>query len=117
MRITYNLEKYKTLRKKLRQSMTPEEVALWQYLKNKKLGYKFRRQASIGKYIVDFYCPEKGLVIELDGSQHATDQEDYDELRTKYLNDLNIRVFRIWNSEIKENIEGVIEEINYYLKD
>jgi very-short-patch-repair endonuclease len=96
--------------------MTLEEIILWSYLKNKQLGYKFRRQVGFGKYIVDFYCPDKKLAIELDGGHHAENaNEIYDNERTKYLDSLGIKVLRIWNNEIKENIEGVISEINHYL--
>ena len=61
-------------RKDLRNKITPEELALWYRLKNNQLGYKFRRQHSIGNFIADFYCAEKKLVIELDGSQHLDNQ-------------------------------------------
>jgi len=95
--------------------MTEPEVVLWNYLKDKQLGYKFRRQTSVGKYIVDFYCPIKKLVIEIDGIQHL-ENEKYDNIRTQYLNSLDIKVLRIWNGELYENINGVIEEIIQELK-
>jgi very-short-patch-repair endonuclease len=75
MRKINNLKPQKEIRKKLRNSATPQEIILWSRLKRKQLGYKFRRQQSFGKYIVDFYCPLKNLVIELDGWQHKEQME------------------------------------------
>jgi very-short-patch-repair endonuclease len=71
-------------------------------------GYKFRRQAPIGPYVVDFVCFEKRLVIELDGSQHA-ERTDQDEQRTRYLERQGFRVIRFWNVEVFENLDGVLE--------
>ena len=77
-------------RKELRNSQTPQEFKLWFHLKNKKLGVKFRRQHGIGSYIVDFYCSDKNLVIELDGNQHLESRE-YDKERSSYFNCLKIK--------------------------
>ena len=110
----HNLKEYRGLRKKLRKDMTEAEHKLWMYLRGNQTGYKFRRQASIGKYIVDFYCPIKKLVIELDGSQHM-ENEEYDKMRTKYLNSLKIKIVRFWNNDVLENIEGVMEKIIYLI--
>ena len=115
MRTVHNLKRYKALRKSLRNNMTEAEHKLWLYLKNKQTGYKFRRQASIGKYIADFYCPKKKLIIELDGSQHI-ENEEYDKIRTEYFNSLNIRVIRFWNNDVMNNIEGVVERIGGILE-
>ncbi|NMB48023.1 endonuclease domain-containing protein [Candidatus Kuenenbacteria bacterium] len=113
---TYNNPEYKGYRRVLRHTLTKEEVILWSYLKNKQLGYKFRRQFGLGQYIVDFYCPEKRLVLELDGGQHNENKNElYDRKRTEYFYGLNIKVLRIWNNDINENISGTIEEIKYYL--
>jgi len=118
MPYTYNNPEYKGYRHALRHNLTKEEIILWSYLKNKQLGHKFRRQFGLGQYIVDFYCPEKHLVLELDGGQHndnhwvATDQK-----RDQYLKSLNVIILRIWNNDLNENISGVIEEIKYYLTD
>jgi very-short-patch-repair endonuclease len=115
---SHYLQKYKPLRKVLRHKMTEEEVILWSFLKNKQLGYKFRRQAGIGKYIVDFYCPGKGLIIELDGGQHNEDKNlNYDKERDEYLRTQELKIIRIWNNEIRKNLSGVLEEIKYQLKD
>lgn len=116
MPYTYNNPEHKGYRHNLRRNLTKEEIILWSYLKNKQLGYKFRRQFGIGQCIVDFYCPEKRLVLELDGGQHNDDQGVVsDQRRDRYLKSLSITTLRIWNNDINENISGVIEEIKYYL--
>jgi len=118
MRKTHNLKQLGTLRKKLRQEMTEPEWQLWYRIRNNELGYKFRRQHSIGPYIVDFYCPQKKLIIELDGSQHNEDENiEQDEKRTQYFDSFGIKVFRIWNNDIMLNIEGVVEELIRILAD
>jgi len=106
-------------RRYLRNHMTVEELILWSKLKNSQLnGYKFRRQHSIGNYILDFYCPIKHLGIEIDGGQHyETKKIKYDENRTNYLNSLNIRIIRFTNIEIKKNINGVLNKILLILND
>jgi very-short-patch-repair endonuclease len=107
----------KTKRKELRNNLTPAEARLWSYIKSEKLGAKFRRQHSIGNYILDFYCPNKKLAIELDGSPHDT-EEGYkkDELRTIYLEQQGIKVIRFENKDVIKNLDGVLEEIKKYLK-
>ncbi|MEK7190312.1 MAG: endonuclease domain-containing protein [Patescibacteria group bacterium] len=106
----FNKSKFLTRRRELRKSLTPQELKLWFYLKNNKLGVKFRRQHGIGPYIVDFYCKEKNLVIEIDGSLHK-DAKDYDKERNAYIETLGLKVLRFWNSEIDKNIEGVLKKI------
>ena len=102
--------------KELRNNLTLQENKLWQYLRKSQLGYKFRRQQPIGKYIVDFFCPELGLIIELDGGQHnETLQKNYDENRDNFLSECGYKVIRIWNNEIDRNIAGVIEYIQNYI--
>ena len=93
--------------------MTNEENKLWYHLRAKRLyGYKFKRQALIGQYIVDFICPEKNLIIELDGGQHnEIDNIKYDIKRTQYLNSQGYKVIRFWNNEIRDNFDGVMEAI------
>jgi crossover junction endodeoxyribonuclease RuvC len=114
MRKIHNLKESQPVRKKLRKEATPQEIILWSRLKNKQFGHKFRRQHSIGKYVVDFYCPEKKLVVEIDGWQHK-DQEKYDEERTKYLESLELKVLRFWNNDVNDNLNGVILKIEEYL--
>ena len=106
----FNKSKLKERRKTLRNSPTPQELKLWYFLKNKNLDVKFRRQHGIGSYIADFYCKEKNLIIELDGSQHI-DNKEYDKERSEYFNVIEIKVLRFWNSEIDNNIEEVLNKI------
>ncbi len=97
--------------KNLRKNMTDAENCLWYYLRDRRLcGYKFIRQCVIDKYIVDFICRSRKLIIELDGGQHA-EAIEYDEKRTKFLEREGYHVLRIWNHEVFENIEGVLEGI------
>jgi len=86
-------------RRKLRNRMTAAEVALWVMIKDRQLvGERFRRQFSVGHYVLDFYCPKYKLAIELDGAGHFTDEgREYDARRTEYLNSVGIRVIRFEN--------------------
>ncbi|KKR43184.1 MAG: hypothetical protein UU10_C0023G0004 [Parcubacteria group bacterium GW2011_GWF1_40_6] len=110
----FNKSKFLSRRKELRKSLTPQELKLWHYLRNKKLGVKFRRQHGIGPYVVDFYCKEKNLIIELDGSRHLNEKE-YDKERDSYIETLEIKVLRLWNSEIDKNIEKALVKIKEHL--
>ena len=103
----------KERRQDLRNNATPPEKTLWQYLKGSQVaGRKFRRQHSVGNYILDFYCPAERLAIELDGAHHFTEEGiAYDEVRTAYINSLHIKVIRFENKEIWHNIEAVLETI------
>ena len=105
--------KYKKLienARNLRKTTTNAENVLWFLLKNRQIkNYKFRRQHPIKKYIVDFVCIEKALIIELDGGQHNENQKDI--VRTKFLESLNFRVLRFWNNEVLQNPEGVLIKI------
>jgi very-short-patch-repair endonuclease len=116
MKTVNNIKSLLYRRKELRNNSTPEEILLWLRLKNSQLGSKFRRQHSIGGYIVDFYCPLKKLVIEVDGSQHlAKESKEYDEVRTKFFEGLDIKVIRFNNTEIHTNLEIVMQKIKNYL--
>jgi very-short-patch-repair endonuclease len=106
----FNKSKFKDRRKELRKSLTPQEFKLWFYLKNKRSGVKFRRQQGIGPYIADFYCKEKNLVIELDGSQH-TEGKEYDKERENYMKTLGIKTLRFWNNEIDTKMDKVLIKI------
>lgn len=104
-----DLEHY---RKDLRNNATSAEATLWHFLKQKKLGWKFRRQHSIGNYIVDFYCAPERVAIELDGAGHFTEKGmRYDQKRTEFLNSLNVRVIRFENWEVFGDLPGVLEKI------
>ena len=114
-----NKPELKFLRRELRKNMTPAEVAIWQQLKAGRLnGTHWRRQYSVNRYILDFYCPIYKLCIELDGQEHYTmqgDTRDFD--RTIFLNSIGIEVIRFENKEIWENIEQVLETIKLKLKE
>jgi very-short-patch-repair endonuclease len=73
-------------------------------------GWKFRRQHEIDRYVADFACPDAGLIVELDGSQHG-EQVIYDETRTRKLETMGYRVLRFWDNDVLTNIEGVLEVI------
>jgi very-short-patch-repair endonuclease len=108
-----NREIYKKLHPeaiRMRENPTKAESILWDELKSKKLGYKFRRQHIIDKYIVDFYCVEKGLIIEVDGDIH-NEQKERDSERDNILNSLGCKVLRVTNQELSINMNLVIEKI------
>lgn len=98
----------------LRKEETPEEKILWKLLRDNKLHYKFRRQHPCEQFILDFYCPEKKLCIELDGQIHKYTKE-YDITRTSYLEEHGIRVIRFWNNQINKDIQNVIIKIKQEL--
>ena len=106
----------KKLRRKLRCQQTPTERILWQRLRNRQLsGRKFKRQYSMGPYIVDFYCPAETLAIELDGEPHnAPNRQDYDAARESYLQAQGIRIVRFENGEILERLPLVLEAIAWH---
>lgn len=99
--------------KYMRSNATDAEHLLWQLLRAKRfMNLKFRRQHVIAPYIVDFYCHELGLVIELDGSQHGTDDgKEYDAERTKFLEALDLKVVRYWNHEVLRQTDMVLEDL------
>ena len=105
----------KDARKELLEHPTHAEIILWKYLKNKQTGYKFRRQHVIGKYIVDFVCLPKKLVIEVDGKIHLKQQED-DAIRTTDLNSLGFRVIRFKNEDVFLNVANVVADIKMELE-
>jgi very-short-patch-repair endonuclease len=97
--------------KQLRQEQTASEASLWQELRAHRLGgYKFRRQHPIGRFIVDFYCAERRLIIELDGSIHDQQQE-YDHEREELLLQQGYTIIRIANAEIEADLAGVLQRI------
>ena len=102
--------------KALRNNMTKEEKRLWyDYLRMYPI--RFSRQKVLGRYIVDFYCAQAKLIIELDGSRHFTKEgEKYDTERTEFLRGYGLRVIRIPNTEIYNNFKGVCEYIDQIVK-
>ena len=103
--------------RELRKRMTSSEKILWNALRGKSFsGYKFRRQHPIKKFIVDFYCHELKLVIELDGSVHdIKDQAEYDLGRTFELEEFGLKVIRFRNEEVLDRLEEVLNRISKYL--
>ena len=101
------------LKRQLRSNMTGPETQLWSRLRARQLqGLKFRRQHGIGPYIVDFYCPEQSLVIEVDGDSHTNaDQIVKDRQREQYLQSLGLCVIRYINDDIVKNLDGVLEDL------
>ena len=99
------------LARALRKRMTDAERLLWRHLRNRELGgLKFKRQYPVGPFIVDFICVEKNVVIEVDGGQHA-DNEELDLQRSAYLNKMGYRVLRFWNNEVLQETEAVLTAI------
>jgi very-short-patch-repair endonuclease len=99
--------------KAMRREMTPAELALWQYLRKPGIGdLRFRRQTPIGPYIVDFFCPQRRLIVEIDGGQHASlDGISSDAERDAWLRQQGYRLVRLWNNDVSGNIDGVCAAI------
>jgi len=97
----------------MRRALTPPEARLWVQLKGRKLeGLKFRRQHPAGPYILDFYCPEQGLAVEVDGMIHGdADQARHDERRTAWLTTKGISVLRVASCDVRDDVEGVLNAI------
>ena len=110
----YNQPKQKELRRQLRKGGEAPEAVLWTMLKGRQVeGMKFRRQFGVGPYVLDFYCPEIKLGIELDGASHfMSNNFAYDDVRTEYLfREHGIRIMRFENRTLFYNPEGVVESI------
>ena len=98
--------------RELRKNMTPTEWAVWNHLRDKKTGVKFRRQVPIGKYIVDFFSLEIGFVVEIDGSQHYEEKNiSYDNRRSAFFKRYGIIIIRFNNHDVATNLEGLIEAV------
>jgi len=93
--------------------MTDAERLLWSRLRRKQLNnFQFYRQRIIGDYIVDFYCPRSKLIIEVDGGQHYQDEGDRrDKVRDDYIKNLGMRILRVSDREVLQNLSGVVERI------
>jgi len=109
----FNCKETKERRRALRKNLTEAEMTLWKKLRRKRLeGLKFFRQYGIGAYIADFYCPQRKLVIEVDGGQHfLEDGKTYDAQREQYMSSLGIYTLRFTNLDILNNIDGTWERI------
>ena len=106
----YNKLEFNERRRNLRLNVPPAETRLWGLLRRRSLhGLQFRRQHGIGAYVVDFYCPRLKLAIEVDGESHFQPKAvEYDRERNAFLQSIGIRVYRIRNDEIHDNLEGVL---------
>jgi very-short-patch-repair endonuclease len=99
--------------RKLRRESTPAEDHLWFFLRNRKLaGYKFRRQQPLEGFIIDFYCDDAKLGVEVDGLIHTLkEQLEYDEQRTKFLSEFGIKIIRFANDEVIKNTSEFLNKI------
>ena len=112
----YNRRQQKDFRRSLRRDLTEAEQKLWFHLKGKQLGVKFRRQHGIGLYIVDFFCPEARLVIEVDGDSHyLPGAENKDRDRQAFIEAQGVRCLRFTNMDIKEHVDSVLETIQDHI--
>ena len=109
----HNRQSLTSRRRQLRAQLTPAEARLWLHLQRGQLAErKFRRQHSIGRYVVDFYCPSEQLIVELDGAAHDYDAAwKRDEQRTQYFVSVGLRVVRFENRDVMGNLEGVLAQI------
>ena len=114
----FNKTSEKEKRRQLRKDQTFCEKILWIYLRDRKtLGYKFRRQYSVDHYVIDFYCPELKLAIELDGNVHEIpEQKEYDKYRQEYLERFGITFCRITNDELMSNANSTFDRIMLNIK-
>ncbi|MCD4817839.1 MAG: endonuclease domain-containing protein [Candidatus Cloacimonetes bacterium] len=112
----FNKISEKSKRRILRKNMTDSEKILWDKIRNKQiLNLRFRRQYSIGKYVIDFYCPKLKLAIEVDGEIHLSNHsKNYDEIRQNEIESLGISFLRFSNDSIKNNISYVIDTVKNF---
>jgi very-short-patch-repair endonuclease len=115
----HNLPQLKERRRQLRNALTPAEALLWKNLQRSRVGgRKFRRQHSVGPYIVDFYCPACRLAVELDGQGHFdSTRSEYDVKRMRFLEQAGVCVLRFENRQVFESLEEVLTAIQVHLKD
>ena len=103
--------------RKLRKNMTLGEVLLWNEIKGKRLGFRFSRQITIDNYIVDFYCKDLLLAIEVDGESHYHEgQQEKDTRRQRRLESLGVQFLRFDDTDVKQNISWVVEEIMCWIE-
>lgn len=96
----------------LRRQETNAEERLWRELRNRQVdGWKFKRQVPYGRYVLDFYCFDARLAIEVDGSQHFDERQEHDAERTAYLEQQGLRVLRLTNADVLDNMDGALETI------
>jgi very-short-patch-repair endonuclease len=98
--------------REMRHPQTPAEATLWRVLRNRQTGSKFRRQHPIYRFIIDFYCAQAKLLIEVDGESHLEpEQLNYDSARTEYLENLGYKLIRFTNDDVRYNIQAVAASI------
>jgi len=115
-RIIHYDPRLKIIARKLRKNSTLGEVLLWQEIREKKLGYEFHRQVPIDQYIVDFYCHELRLAIEIDGLTHNYNY-DADGERQRKLEDLGVHFLRFQEKDVRSNLEGVVLTIEEWIRE
>jgi len=114
----FNKKETKNIRRLLRAQPISAERQVWQRIRRRQLGYRFNRQYGIGNYVVDFYCAEKKLIIEIDGATHSSEQEIKKDLeREGYLKNLGLNIKRYTNRDVFDNLGSVIDSIYSFLKD
>jgi very-short-patch-repair endonuclease len=113
MTLHFNITPLKKRRRYLRNHLPKAEVLLWMQLSNRQmLGYKFRRQYSVDKFVIDFYCPELRLAIEVDGDSHFTPHARiYDRGRQHHIESFGIRFLRVLDEDVYDNLGAVLDEI------
>ena len=118
MKYSLNDPTLKERRRELRRNQTDAEKMLWKQVRGKQLmGRKFFRQYSVGLYILDFYCPDLKLAVELDGGQHNDEEKkESDNVRSEYLQQQGINVIRFWNHEVLQQSEAVLAKIVEYIE-
>ncbi|MCH7625184.1 MAG: endonuclease domain-containing protein [Chloroflexi bacterium] len=109
----FNRVSEKEKRRSLRNNMPKAETVIWSKLKGRQLlGYKFRRQYSVDRYIVDFYCPEMKLAVEIDGDSHfQNDVENNEKYRQAFIESFGVQFLRFTNEDVFKNLDGVIETV------
>lgn len=116
MTVLNNINRLKSTRKQLRNNCTQSEEILWKYLQSSQLLWlKFRRQHSIWRYILDFYCPKLKLWIELDGEIH-NDRQEYDTIRTEFLEVCSVMIIRFTNDQIEKDLVTTLDILQKYIK-
>jgi very-short-patch-repair endonuclease len=108
----HNIEQLKIIRRKLRKDLTPAEKIFWYKIRDTLVQYRFRRQHSIGQYVVDFYCAKLKLIIEIDGDSHTDEKQIIiDQQRNAYFEKLNLSTIRYNNRDIVNNMSGVFDDL------
>ncbi len=117
MKHIFNTKEVTPIRQALRNRMPKPEMVLWKLIRARQLkNYKFRRQFSIGRYVLDFYCPKLKLGIELDGESHYTKEAiANDAIRQEVIENFDVTLLRFTNTDVMENSEGVVIEITKHL--